>query len=200
MSWFSDPNCEAAALAEVAAVAYAVDLEFPSGHVRLHTWTGDLTIGGNVYTGTGTLGAISDVPERAELTAEQWTYRLSGVDVTVLPESEIDNCFGRSVIEYEVWFNPETYAVIGTEIRREGTMGRVRRRDGSQPVIEISCETRLVMLEQADSWSYTSEHQADFFPGDLGCDFARELDSVEVIWAGKRVSGPPTHPRLRGIT
>lgn len=198
MSWFSDPNCEAAAIAEVAVVVYAVDLDFPSGHVRLHTGTGPLTIGGNIYTGTGTLGSISDVPERAQLTAERWDYKLSGVDPTVVPESEIDDCFGRSVVEYEVWLNPENHAVIGAETRREGTMGRVRRRDGASPVIEVSCETRLVMLEQPDGWRYTGEHQDKFFSGDLGCHLVGELDSVEVIWGGKRVQGGGEHPRLRG--
>jgi hypothetical protein len=199
VSWFDDPNCEAAAIAEHAAVAYAVDFDFPSGHVRLWTWTGELILGGNTYTGTGTLGSISDTPERTQLTSEQWTYSLSGVDPTVIPESEIDNCFGRSCTEYEVWLNPETYAVIGYEIRREGTMGPGRRRDGKDPVIQIRCETRLALLELTDGWRYTTEHQEKFFSGDLGCDFARELESKEIIWAGKRAA-PNVHPRSRGRT
>ena len=199
MSWFTDPNCEAAALAEVACVIYAVEMSFPSGYVRVHTGTGDLTVNGQVYTGVGTLGSISDIPDRASLTAEQWVYRLSCTDVSVVPESEIDNCFGRSVTEYEVWLNPETKAVIGYETRREGTMGRVRRRDGAQPAIEITCETILAELEQPDAWRYVTEHQERFFSGDTGCNHVRELDSVEVIWGGERVA-PVGHPRLRGRT
>lgn len=188
MSWFTDPLCEAESLKEHVVMAYAVDMDFPSGHVRLTTWPGGLTLGGTAFTDAKNLGSVSDVPETAELTAERWTYSLSMVDPSVVPESEIDNCFGHSVVEYEVWLDSTTYAVIGYEIKREGTMGRVRRRrGGSTPLIEVDCETRLVILEQIDGWLYTSEHQAEFFSGDTGLDQVKELGSVEVIWNGKRI-------------
>lgn len=187
MSWFTDPNCEAESLKEHATIAYAVDMDFPSGHVRLATWPGNLVILSNTYIGIGNLGSVSDIPESVELTADRWTYVLSGIDPTVVPESEIDNCFGRSVVEYEVWLNSDTHAVIGYEIRREGTMGHVRRRRGRDPVIQVDCETSLVILEQTDGWLYTAEHQAEFFTGDTGLNQVRELGSKEVIWNGGRV-------------
>jgi len=199
MSWFTDANCEAESLKDHVCLAYAVDLDFPSAHVRVGSWSGDLIIGGNVFTGVGTLGSVSNVPERAQLTTERWVYMLSGVDPAVVPESEIDNCFGRSVIEYEVWINPATFAVIGTEINREGTMGRVRRRDGGEPCIEVSCETRLVILEQADGWRFTTEHQEKFFSGDLGLDFVRRMESITLNWGGHVVPEyipGVSHPRF----
>jgi hypothetical protein len=187
MSWFTDPNCEAAAALEHAQLAYAVDFDFPSGHVRLHTGSGDLVVAGNTYTGVGSIGSIQGNPERLKLGSEKWSYSLSGVDPSVIPESEIDNSFGRSVVEYEVWMNPATNQVAGYEINREGRIDGMRRRDGVSPVIMVSVENRLVILDQADGWRYTGEHQAQFFPGDLGCDETKNLESKEVIWGGKRV-------------
>jgi hypothetical protein len=188
MSWFTDPNCEAECMKAHAAIATAVDFDFPSGHVRLGTWLGNLVIGGNTYLGVGSLGSIQETAQGVQLVAEQWSYQLSGVDPAILPESEIDNAFGRSVVEYEVWMDPVRWTVIGTEINREGTMGRFRRLDGGQrPLIEVTVDTRLSMLEQTDGWRYTTEHQAKFFSGDLGCDFARRNDSIEIIWGGYRV-------------
>lgn len=198
MSWFTDPNCAAAAALEHVAIAYCVDFDFPSGHVRLGTWSGSLIVNGQVYLGVGGLGSISNVPEKVALASERWSYLLSGVDPSVVPESEIDNCYGRSVTEYEVWMNPTTYAVIGFEINREGRMGRVRRRDGGTPIIEVNCQTRLAILEQPDSWRYTTEHQAQFFAGDTGFDQAKELESVEIIWGGKRVEPGGYSPTYRG--
>src|SRR5687768_15781730 len=116
MSWFTDPLCEAEAMKEHATMAYCVDLEFPSGHVRCTTWPGDLVIASYSYTGGGLLGYVSDVPETAQLTADRWTYKLSGVDPSVVRESEIDNCFGRRVTEYEVWLSSDTHAVVVYEI------------------------------------------------------------------------------------
>lgn len=199
MSWFTDPNCEAAAGLEHAQLAYAVDLDFPSGHVRYHTGSGNLTIGANTYTGIGTLGSIQGTPERVKLGSERWSYLLSGVDPSIVPESEIDNSFGRAVIEYEVWINPTTNAVLGYETNREGRMDRIRRRDGASPIIEVSVENRLAIIDQADGWRYTSEHQAQFFAGDTGCDQVKDLESKEVIWGGKRVEswyhGPGSLPK-----
>ncbi len=195
MSWFTDANCEAASLAEVSLIAYAIDFDYPSGHVRLTTWPGDLTVNGQVYTGVGKLGSISDIPDSARLVAERWTYSISGVDPSVIPESEIDNVYSRSATEYEVWLNPETHAVIGYEINREGRMGRFRRSDGAVPILQQDCEARIVILERNDGWMWTTEHQADFFTGDTGFDQVRELDSKEIIWGGQRVGagGLPGH-------
>lgn len=187
MSWFTDANCQAAAELEHAQKCYAVDFNFPSGHVRLHTALGDLVLDGNTYIGVGTLGTVESIPERAQLTSEKWTYSLSLTDLTIIPESEIDNCYGRSVTEYEVYFNPDTFAVIGKEINREGRMGRVRRTDGKSPVILVSCENRLAILEKANGLRYTDEHQQNLFSGDLGCDQVKFLETTEVLWGGYRV-------------
>jgi hypothetical protein len=195
VTWFTDANCAAAALRENAMLAYAVDLDFPSGHVRITTWKGGVSILGNTFVpGFNEAGdilvAMKEPIERAQLYAETWTYQLAGVDVSVIPESELDNSYGRSVTEYEVWFDPETRAMIGYEIRREGTISKPRRRDGAEPLIEIDVEHRLVILEDADLWRFTGQHQDKFFPTgtrDEGCDLTASLESKEVIWGGKRV-------------
>jgi hypothetical protein len=188
VTWFADPNCEAAAIAEHCVLAYAVDFDFPSGHVRLATWVGDLVIGGNTYTGLGKLGSVSAVADRASLASERWTYSVTGVDPSIIPESELDNCYGRSVAEYLAFINSTTHVVIGTETLREGSMGRSRRKDGGVPVIEISCETRNAVLNQPDGYRYTTEHQVTyFFASDLGCDFTRKIDSLDLIWGGYKV-------------
>jgi hypothetical protein len=216
VSYFDDPNCEAAALAEHAVLAYAVKMEFPSGDVLLSTWTDNITINGDVYQPAGGLCSVSDVEDGVSLTAERWTYSVSAIDesavdtvnaiVGVIPESEIDNSFRCAVTEYEVWINPDTHAVIGTEIAREGRISRISRRIGEAPMILIDCETRLATLMEADNWRYTSEHQAKFFAGDTGLDQVRELESVEIIWGGSRVHFGRhlidallgNHPRFRG--
>lgn len=187
MSWFTDAACEAASLLEHAVIAYAVDFDFPSDHVRLSTYIGDLTIDSNVYLGVGGMAGISGESEKAALVADKRVYSLAWHDPTVVPESELNDCFGRSVTEYEVWIHPETRAVIGYEINWEGRMSRPRRRDGASPLMEMHCENRLVILEDADSWRYTSEHQVKFFPGDTGLDHVKETDSVDIIWGGYRV-------------
>jgi hypothetical protein len=193
MTWNTDANVQAEAAKEHALVVLAASLVFPSGTVRLTNYTAELSIGGNTFipgynAEGGLLVFVKEPVERAELYAERWTYQLAGVDPSVLPESEIDISYGGAVIEYEVWLDPATRTMVGYEVRREGSISKVRRRDGDEPLIEVDCEHRLVVLEEADGLRYTDEHQQQyFFSGDLGCAFTRELDSVEVIWNGKRI-------------
>ncbi len=189
MSWFTDANCQAEAEKEHCELCYAVDFDFASGHVRFHTGIGDLSVGGNTYTGLGSIAALGRIPDRATLTAERWSYQVSYVDPSAIPESEIDSCFRRSVTEYEVWINPTTKAVIGYEINREGTMAGIRRMDGQVPIIQVDCETRLVILEQSDGLRYTDEHQRTyFFSGDTGCNQVGANETTEIIWNGSRVT------------
>lgn len=189
MSWFTDANCQAEAEKGHIQIAYAVDFHFLSGHVRFHTGLGDLILGADTYTGLGSIAGIGRVPDRVSLTAEKWTYQVSYVDPAAIPESEIDSCFRRTVTEYEVWINPDTKAVIGYEINREGTMAGIRRMDGEVPIIQVDCEGRLVILEQSDGLRYTDEHQKTyFFSGDTGCNQVGVNETTEIIWNGSRQS------------
>jgi hypothetical protein len=203
MTWFSDSNVAAESIKEHVLVVYAADLEFPSGNVRVCTYTDSITIDGDTfdsgYSDSGVLlVSVQEPVERVQLYAERWTYQLAGVHPSVIPESEIDDSYGGRVIEYEVWIDPVTRTVVGYEIRREGLISKMRRRDGAEMLIEVDVEHRLVILEDSDEWRYTGQHQRQFFAGDEGCDLVAELDSVEVIWGGKRVQAGGWFGNLMG--
>jgi hypothetical protein len=201
MTWFTDPLIEAQVELSHNVLAIAIDGDFPSGHLRLCTWWGSLTVNGLVFTGAGAMGKVGTATESIQLTAETRTYQLSGVDPAIIPESEIDNCFGRSFVEYLVWLDAENYSVIGFEVNFEGCMDKITRRDGgSTPTIEVSVEHRLAILDKTDGWCYTTEHQAQFFAGDTGFDRVKELESIQVTWGGGPVvagypPGPAPKPR-----
>lgn len=190
MSWFTlTANADEAAK-EHYAPFIAVDFDFPSGHVRLWTGTGNIVLGGNTYLGMGELVRVSSAPERANLVVERKTYQLSGaqVDPAVVPEAEIDASFGRSVTEYLGFLNPGTGLLAAEpEINFEGEISNIRRVDGREPVIEVNADSRLALLDQVDGWRYTHEHQQEFYAGDNGFNQAANLDLKEVLWGGRRV-------------
>lgn len=193
MSWFNDSNAAAESLKPHNILVIAVDGDFPSGHLRLSTWLAPLTINGQVFTAVANLGTIPAVPENMQLTADTRVYQLSGVDPAVIPESEIDNCFGRSWTEYIVWLDSVTRKVVGYEINFEGRMDKIQRKDGASPVVEVSVEHRLVILDTADGWCYTDQHQQQFYPGDTGLDRVAFNGTVEITWGGGQANfpGPP---------
>ena len=79
-----DPATQAASEAPAIWPVVFVDLAFDSGHVRFHSELGTLSFGGNDYTGTGRLGAVSSMDEDSELTRTPVTLTLSGIPTDVL--------------------------------------------------------------------------------------------------------------------
>src|SRR5262245_57799861 len=101
----------------------AVDLDFPSAHVRLWSGLGTIQINGNDYLGSGQMGSVADVPDGTKLVGEEMLYRLTGVDPSIVSEADIDGCFGRSVTEYFGFLTETGQLVAAPEVRREGRIG-----------------------------------------------------------------------------
>jgi len=187
MTWFENASNETEAAKEHVEFFVAVDFDFPSGHGRYWSGVGDITIGGNAYTGLGVLGSISIPTETTNLVAERKTYQLSGVDPALIAESDIDDSYGRTIIEYFGFLSPQTKALVAEpEVNWEGRIDSFRRVDGSSPIIEVNAEHRMVLLDRPDGWRYTHEHQQRFFAGDKGFDQVVALETKELIWGGRR--------------
>ena len=52
--------------------------------------------------------------------------------------------------------------------------------------IEVTAENRMVLLDQANGWRYTHEHQQQFFAGDNGLLLVPSTMTAEVIWGGRK--------------
>ena len=189
MTWFSSSANETEAARDSGIFMFlAVSFAFPSGSVYFWTGIGDLVIGANTYLGAGQLGEISKAPDRVGLTAERKTYKLSGTDPSIVPESEIDDSFGGSIVEYCGFINQSTGALVDTpEINWEGRIDSIQRQDGYEPAIIVNAEHRLITLDQVDGWRYTHEHQQRFYAGDDGFSLVKSTQTKEILWGGKRV-------------
>jgi hypothetical protein len=189
MTWFEHSANQTEAGKDSGIFAFlAVDMTFPSGHVRFWTGTGTITIGGSTYLGAGELGKVSAASDKTGLVAERKSYSLSATDLTIVPESEIDDSFGGDVTEYLGFIDTNTGAFVDTpEISWEGRIDSMRRVDGFEPAFVVNCEHRVVLLEKLDGWRYTNEHQQQFFSGDIGFSLVSKSNQREVIWGGDRV-------------
>lgn len=168
----------------------AADFDFPSGHARFWTGIGEITILGSVYTGTGEFGRVDVLSEHVRLVAEPKKFQLHHEELhpSWLSESDIENSFGRSVTEYFGFLNPTAGQLVATpEINWEGRIDKIRRSDGAAPFIEVTAEHRLSLIDRADGWRYTHEHQQQFYAGDFGLKEVPSLETTEVLWGGFRV-------------
>lgn len=195
MTWFATAANETESAKEHFLMFLAVSFDFPSGFRYLWSGLGDLVIGANTYLGMGELARVSMADERSNLTFDRKTYQLSGVavDPALVPESDIDGCFGRAVTEYFGFLNPDLRTLLATqEVNWEGEISNIKRVDGREPLIEVNAESRMILLDQVDGCRYTHEHQQQFYPGDLGFDQVPKNDLKEILWGGSIVrAGAP---------
>lgn len=200
-AWFENiANADEAAKTRYA-MFIAVRLDFPSDTVRVWSGYGQIVLLGETYIGLGKLGSVSTAPERSSLTFERKTYQLAGAEVnpSLIPEEEIENSFGRSVVEYLGFLSEAGQLIADPEVLFEGEISNIRRIDGRNPMIEINAENRLSMLDRVDGWRYTHQHQQEFYavnPPDLGFNEVKSLETREIFWGGSRVA--PTGNGGRG--
>jgi len=187
MSWFVSSANESESAKEYAQMFIAADLDFTSGVQRYWSGFGQITFGGNTYYGTGDLGKISSNPEATTLVAQTKTFQLSGIDLSLVDESDLDTCFNRSVTEYIGFLKSDGTLLDTPEKNWEGLQDKPRRVDGLEPVIEINAEHRLSIIDQADGWRYTHEHHQQFFPGDNGFREVPSVETAQIYWGGSIV-------------
>jgi hypothetical protein len=188
VTWFTQSANETEAQKTHCLPLIAVDIDFPSGHVRLWSGTGVITIGGNAFLGSGELGKVSAPTEGAAMAVEKKTYQLSNVDLALVSEADIDASFGRDVTEYLGFFDTISNTMtIVPEVNWEGRIDAVRRVDGSTGMIEVSAENRLAFLDRVDGLLNTDEHQQAIYPGDLGMNQQAPMQMKQVVWGGERV-------------
>lgn len=201
MTWFTLIANQTAAESEHVNIFRAVDIDLPSGHVRLWTGYGDLVIGGNAYTGAGKFARSSDPSERTGLDAARKTFGISGAELSpgMIAESDIDNSKGRSVKEYVGFLGSAGQLVAEPEISWEGSIDGIRRIDGAEPAIEINAEHRMIILDKSTGLRRTNEHQQQFFAGDTGYSQVNPSLVREISWGGLNYGGGTSQPGGGGL-
>lgn len=186
MTWFTQTANQTEAAKNHCQMFLAVDIDLPSGHVRVFSGDGTVTINGNVYSGIGKLGTVGVVPDGTKLVAERKSYRLSGAEVNpeLFPESDIDGSFGRSITEYFGFVDSSLQLIAAPEVNWEGRIDPINRSDGAEPFIEIQAKNRMALLDVPNGWRYTHEHQPQFFSGDDGFKLKPTVETAQIVWSG----------------
>jgi hypothetical protein len=168
---------------------YAVDLAFETASIRLWTGYGDKAIGGNTYTGSGSLLTIEGLEEASDLSARGTTLTLSGLSSTILNYALTEEYQGRTVtIHWGIGSNT-------VEIFR-GYMDQMTIQDsGETSAISLTVESRLIVLERPNVRRYTEESQKqvrkrkwldDGNSGDPAVDdyfsWVQQLQDKQIVW------------------
>lgn len=189
MTWFQQAANQSAAIAAHAEAVTFVDLDFPSGHLRLHTRTGTIAWGTGSpipqWLGVGKLGAVADVKEDAELRPNSITLTLSGVDAALVTAAMAEKYHGRAVTIYDGFLDTTTFALLATpEVKFRGLMDYMTvDLGGNTGSITVHCESELARWEKPRELLYTHESQQLLYPTDLGFVNIPVIQSRTVDWS-----------------
>ena len=154
----------------------AVELMFDSGALRIWSGIGDKSIGGQTYTGTGSLLSVGGIEESDDLSAPGASISLSGVDSSLV-----------SLAIQEPYQNRDCRILLGSgddffEIF-SGFMDVMTIEDsGETCIINLTVESRLIILDRRVPLRYTQETQNSLYPGDTFFSTVASLQDKKIDW------------------
>lgn len=168
---------------------YLVEMNFynpitnAAAPIRLWTGIGDLSYGGDTYTGAGDVLTISDLEEAAELKVSGLNISLSGVEDSALVPALSHEYTGRQCKVYLMVNNQSSDAF---EVF-SGFMDVMTIDDSAEASsINLSVENRLIDLDRTNPFRYTQESHALLYSGDTFFSYVQDLQDQEVQF------GPPS--------
>jgi hypothetical protein len=168
---------------------YAVELDLDSGPLRLWTGYGDRTLDGNTYTGGGDLMGIEGLEEVADLSAKMVTLTLSGMPASIVSTALQEPYQRRRV---RILFSVESIPGIATVSSSDfvevfsGSLNEMTIDDGPESgTISVTVDSRLVELEGASNYRYTSESHKSRHATDTFFDFVADIQDKGVRFQPK---------------
>lgn len=169
---------------DLVRLALFVELLLDGGAVRLSTLTQSFTLGGQVYTGAGSLGGIDKVEEHAgDIRASGIAMTLSGMPSSTIALVQTEQFQGRRATVWLAFFDLN-WALIGSDIKLFAGKLDYPEIDetGETCKITVHAENQMIDLERARVRRYTHEDQIQLYPGDLGLEFVAAIQNREIIW------------------
>jgi hypothetical protein len=160
---------------------YAIEVDLDSGPLRLWTGYGDRTIDSQTYTGSGNLVSVSGLEEVADLSAKNITLTLSGMPSEIVSLA-LQEPYQRRLVRV-LW------GVVGVSDFVEvfsGSLNQMVIEDGPESgSISVTVDSKLVELENARNWRYTSVSHKTRHPTDTFFDFVAQIQDKGVRFQSK---------------
>jgi hypothetical protein len=163
-----------------------VELMFDDGAVRFHSELGDITWGGNTFTGAGRLGSISAVEEESELSRSPLTMTLSGLPTDLLSVLLNQHYQGRQATVYLGYLDLTANQLVDDPfVLHRGRMDTPQVEQGETLSISLSVESRFAAWDRPVSRRYNNADQQSLYPGDRGLEFVESSVDRQIAWGTK---------------
>lgn len=153
----------AALSAQVVRAAFLVNITFKNETLYIWNGLGPLTWNGNVYTGVGDFGSVSNIPESSTVEAQNVTLSLGGITATYLSE-----VIGNSQLfnQAQVWiacFDSSMNLIPSPTLMYQGLTDVPKLNDdGETFTVTITLENVLVDMNRIVERAYTDVDQRSY--------------------------------------
>lgn len=178
-----DAATQAASEAPVILPVFFVRLQFDGGNVCLHTSAGEITFGGDTYTGAGGIGSIAAIDEDADLTRSTLKLGLRGLPTDIISILLEEHYQGRTATIYLGYLDPASRQLVSDPIIvYRGRMDTASVAQGQTLSVTLSVESRFASWDRPLTRRYNDADQQARYPGDLGLQFVEQATDTEIVW------------------
>lgn len=151
--------------------------------LRVSSLPDQYTLNGDVYTGRGNLGSISDSTENQDLDPQQIEIKLAGISDEALQLVDRTSYLNRDVTVRWGLLDDQG-ALLGdtTFIRFIGKTDEAKYNIEESAFITIIARDRLADWSRPRIEKNTNAEQQARFPGDKGFEFAAQVADKKIIW------------------
>ncbi len=171
---------------EIVRPVLFVELDFPSGFVRLNSTNSNLVnpADSNSYTGIGNLGSVSSISESSNLQADGIQLTLSGIATGVI-SAAFEKAQGRDATIWLGLFDSDYVVIADPSIIFKGLIDNASIAIGETGTIQLNVENRMIEWQRPKIKRYTNEEQQAGFSGDKFFEFVNQTVDKELFWGAK---------------
>lgn len=169
----------------VKDVLYFVRFHLDSGVRAWNSGFNDIAFDGYEYQGLGPIGSISEVEEKAEVSATNITVAVSGVDDSMLALFINEPVQGRDAYVHVAIAEPGGGAIkSGTTpiLHFRGTLDAPKGECGKVGSINIDIISRLADWQRKRIARYNHADQQLRYSSDMGMEFVEQMVNREISW------------------
>lgn len=166
----------------VVRPVYFIEITFDSGPFLANTSDRNITVGGKLYYGVGTLGRIGDYTTTNGVTATALKLTLTNIPSTMTGDVVNENTRNKPVKVSIALVDKNNQLVTGLIVWFNGTIDSLTVDLGQVVSVAASASSRLINWARSINSRYTNEDQQAKYPNDKGFKFIASMPTLKVRW------------------
>ena len=177
--------------ADAPNLLFLVELDWPSGKVRVHSGIGEIKINQLIWQGVGNLGRLGTFADNTELGRSELGLEISVFDPSLLAEAFRRDAVGREGMIYTAVRDDKGQPIEASFTPMfAGYINDVNTVLGNNNAIKVTLATDTSDPRRKRPGRYTDESHRREYPDDHFYRWATKTVDRPIYWGGKRDAYP----------